>query len=85
MPASTFEKGLISMYSWRARIGVIAPMDDQVEYAFNKYGHGAIINSSRGIMCAWQKTGKDGADYQEAARDAALAMRDDIRRFVTIV
>ena len=24
------------MYSLRARIGVIAPLDDQVEYAFNK-------------------------------------------------
>lgn len=23
----------------------------------DKYGHGAIVNSSRGIMCAWQKTG----------------------------
>ncbi len=26
-----------TMYSRRARIGVIAPLDDQVEYAFNKY------------------------------------------------
>ena len=25
------------MYSRRARIGVIAPIDDRVEYAFNKY------------------------------------------------
>ncbi|MBR5216788.1 MAG: arylmalonate decarboxylase [Oscillospiraceae bacterium] len=25
------------MYSWRARIGVIAPMNDQIEYAFNQY------------------------------------------------
>ena len=25
------------MYSWRARIGVIAPMNDQLEYAFNQY------------------------------------------------
>ena len=36
------------MYSWRARIGVIAPMDDQVEYAFNKYApDGVSFNSSR--------------------------------------
>src|SRR5699024_2782878 len=34
--------------SWRARIGVIAPMDDQVEYAFNKYApDGVSFNSSR--------------------------------------
>ena len=47
-------------------------------------GRGAIVNSSRGIICAWQKTGKDGMDYQEAARNAAIAMRDDICRFTTI-
>lgn len=58
---------------------------EDVRFAFNKYGHGAIINSSRGIMCAWQKTGQNGADYQQAARDAAIAMRDDIKQYVTIV
>ena len=58
---------------------------EDVRFAFNRYGHGAVINSSRGIMCAWKKTGKDGADYQQAARDAAIAMRDDIRQFTTIV
>ena len=57
---------------------------EDVQYAFQKDGHGAIVNSSRGIMCAWQKTGKDGMDYQEAARNAAIAMRDDIARFTTI-
>ena len=55
---------------------------EDVQYAFDKYGHGAIVNSSRGIMCAWQKTGGDGRDFAQAARDAAIAMRDDIRRFV---
>ena len=56
-----------------------------VQYALNKYSHGAIVNASRSIMCAWQKTGRDGTDYQEAARAAAVAMRDDIRKYVTIV
>ncbi len=58
---------------------------EDVQYAFNKYGHGAIVNASRSIMCAWQKTGKDGTDFQDAARQAAIAMRDDIKRFVTVV
>ena len=58
---------------------------EDVQYAFDRYGHGAIVNSSRGIMCAWQKTGGDGHDFKEAARNAALNMRDDIRQFVTIV
>ena len=55
-----------------------------VKYAFNQKGHGAIVNSSRGIMCAWKKTGGDGHDFQEAARNAAIAMRDDIAQFVTV-
>ncbi len=46
--------------------------------AFNDDGLGAIVNSSRGIMCAWQKTGKNGEDYKEAARAEAVRMREDI-------
>lgn len=46
--------------------------------AFNSDGLGAIVNSSRGIMCAWKKTGKNGEDYKEAARAEAIRMRDDI-------
>lgn len=55
-----------------------------VKYAFNEKGHGAIVNSSRGIMCAWKKTSGDGHDFKEAARNAAIAMRDDIAQFVTV-
>ena len=58
---------------------------EDVQYAFDKYGHGAIVNASRSIMCAWKKTGGEGRDFQEAARNAAIAMRDDIKRFVTVV
>ena len=58
---------------------------EDVQYAFNKMGHGAIVNASRSIMCAWQKTGNDGTDFGEAARNAAIAMRDDIKKYVTIV
>ena len=46
--------------------------------AFNDDGLGAIVNSSRGIMCAWKKTGHNGADYKEAARAEAIRMRDEI-------
>ena len=46
--------------------------------AFNDDGLGAIVNSSRGIMCAWKKTGRDGEDYKEAARAEAIRMRDEI-------
>ena len=55
-----------------------------VKHAFNEKGHGAIVNSSRGIMCAWKKTGNNGLDFAQAARDAAIAMKEDIGQFVTI-
>ncbi len=58
---------------------------EDVRFAFDEKGHGAIVNSSRGIMCAWKKTGKDGADYQEAARAAALEMRDAITAITPIL
>lgn len=57
---------------------------EDVRHAFDAQGHGAIINASRSILCAWKKTGKDGADYQEAARNAALHMREEICRYVTV-
>ena len=55
-----------------------------VQHAFDHSGRGAIVNASRSIMCAWQKTGRDGLDYQEAARAAAEEMRDAIGAYVTI-
>lgn len=58
---------------------------EDVQYAFDQYGHGAIVNSSRGIICAWQKTGGDGHDFGDAARAAAIAMRDDLKQFITVV
>ncbi len=56
-----------------------------VRCAFDELGRGAIVNASRSILCAWQKTGRDGADYQEAARAAAEAMRDELKRYITIL
>lgn len=58
---------------------------EDVQYAFDEYGHGAIVNSSRGIICAWQKTGKEGKDFGEAARDTAIAMREDLKKYITVV
>ena len=52
---------------------------EDVKYAFNKDGIGAIINSSRGIMCAYQKRGFDEKDYAQAAYLEAIRMRDDIQ------
>ncbi|MDR0987202.1 MAG: orotidine-5'-phosphate decarboxylase [Ruminococcus sp.] len=46
--------------------------------AFDENGLGAVVNSSRAIMCAYQKEGAPGEAFAEAARREALRMRDDI-------
>ena len=56
-----------------------------VRYAFDEFGRGAIINASRSIMCAWKKTGQDGLDYQQAARNAAIQMREELKAYITIL
>jgi len=46
--------------------------------AFDAAGAGAVVNSSRGLMAAWQKEGCPGEDFAGAARREALRMRRDI-------
>ncbi len=51
---------------------------EDVRFAFDKQGGGAIVNSSRGIMCAYRKTGADERDFAQAAREEALRMKEDL-------
>ena len=50
--------------------------------AFDKNGLGAIVNSSRGIMCAYQKGDYKPEDFAKAAYDEAIRMRDDIMQYI---
>ncbi len=45
---------------------------------FDENGRGAVINSSRGIMCAYKKAGVPESDYAAAAREEAIRMRDEL-------
>lgn len=58
---------------------------EDVKWAFDRYGWGAVVNSSRGIICAWKKAEGGEENHQQAALDAAVAMREDIKQYVTIV
>ncbi|MBQ7574142.1 MAG: orotidine-5'-phosphate decarboxylase [Clostridia bacterium] len=49
-----------------------------VKPCFNDDGLGAIVNSSRGIMCAYKKGDWKEEEFAEAARCEALRMKDDI-------
>ena len=50
--------------------------------AFDSNGIGAVINSSRAIMCAYQKQECDEKDYAKAARKEALRMKDEINSVI---
>lgn len=51
---------------------------EDVRPCFHDNGTGAIVNSSRGIIFAYEKQGKSGEAYAEAARAAAISMKDDL-------
>ncbi|MDE5593108.1 MAG: orotidine-5'-phosphate decarboxylase [Clostridiales bacterium] len=47
--------------------------------AFDQNGRGAIVNNSRGIIAAYKTDKYKGLSYYDAARESAIAMRDDLR------
>lgn len=53
-----------------------------ISAAFDSNGLGGIVNSSRGIMCAYQKEKCDEREFAEAARREAIRMRGEIMEFV---
>ena len=56
-----------------------------VQGAFDRFGHGAIITASRSIICAWQSSGSDGRDYCAHAVAAAEKMKQDLAEYVTVL
>lgn len=56
---------------------------EKLKGCFNKDGLGAIVNSSRGIIAAYQGNDSyDGKDFAKAARDAVIVMREDLQRIL---
>jgi orotidine-5'-phosphate decarboxylase len=49
-----------------------------VKPCFNSDGLGAIVNSSRGIMCAYKKGDWKEEQFAEAARAEAIRMKEDL-------
>ena len=52
--------------------------------AFDERGLGAIVNSSRAVMCAYQKEGCDEHDFAAAARREVIRMKEDITSYISI-
>lgn len=55
---------------------------EMLKVCFDKHGLGGIVNSSRGILCAYKKPEYAGMTYFEAARAAALDMRKDLQNAI---
>lgn len=49
---------------------------EMLKNCFDEKGLGGIVNNSRGILCAYKKT---GGTYFDAARKACVAMQEDLR------
>ncbi len=57
-----------------------------VQYAFDRMGHGAVISASRSIIAAWKKEeASSGEDYRLRARAAAEKMRGDILKYIVVL
>lgn len=51
---------------------------EMLKVCFDKNGLGGVVNSSRGIICAYRSDKYKGMNYADAARAASLDMREDL-------
>jgi len=58
--------------------------EEGIKGAFDEKGLGAIVNSSRAVMCAYKKEGCDERDFAKAARREVIRMRDDITSYINL-
>lgn len=54
-------------------------------YAFDRLGHGAAACAGTAITCAWKQAGSDGRDYVDQAMAAAMRMKKNLTRYVTVL
>lgn len=51
---------------------------DMLKVCFDERGLGGVVNSSRGIICAYKNPNYSGMNYYDAARAACLDMQHDL-------
>lgn len=54
-------------------------------YAFDKFGHGAIVCGGGSILRAWQQAESDGSDYLNQAEATVERMKRNLSRYITIL
>lgn len=78
--AAVLRKAMPNTYFLVPGYGAQGGTAKDVANSFNKDGLGAIVNSSRGIMCAYMKNKYPEKEFAQAAREEAIRMRDEIMR-----
>lgn len=53
--------------------------------AFDKFGHGAVVCGGSAIAGAWRQGQSDGTDFGEQAQAAAQKMKNNLKRYVTVL
>lgn len=54
-------------------------------FAFDKFGHGAVVCSSTGITAAWKQAESEGRDYADHAKAAVDRMKKNLTRYITVL
>ena len=54
-------------------------------FAFDRLGHGAVACAGSSVTAAWKQAESDGSDFVEQAVEAALRMKKNLTRYVTIL
>ena len=54
-------------------------------FAFDKFGHGAVVCAGESISAAWKQIESDGNDWLEQAKSAAERMRKNLTRYITVL
>ena len=54
-------------------------------YAFDKFGHGAVVCGGGAIVRAWQQAQSDGTDYLQQAQSEVDRMKRNLLRYITIL
>ena len=54
-------------------------------YAFDRFGHGAVVCAGPSVTAAWQLNETDGSDFVSQAVQAAERMKKNITRYITVL
>ena len=54
-------------------------------FAFDKFGHGAVVCAGASVTAAWKQAESDGSDWLEQAKSAAERMKKNLTRYITVL